>query len=420
MFALVAPTGYAMKSLSEDAMSDVVGQALYRIEDTQGVAQPDGTSMDFTKLTLGLRIEQNVNIEEIALGKYYRPNAGYDADPTDAYQQTDLIYHPAVSGVANIEYTTGKHYTYDPTNRWNCSVIRCGGLEKNDTNQQEHTTFAVSSLMYATQFEGLDGIGNFKEFTTFQSGFDPENKRSQYDVILRDVTMGYVNDETGELVDMVAEKPYIEMAYYTDPDTSVRSLQGFRFGFEKQNGVMGNAIDIFSGVIIPNAKISADIQLLGLSIGAAKLNIEVDISGVRTPGYVNPVLSKVNDCSGLACSFLGELITGGDIRTPAGLAIASPEAQAFPLQSINLVDATDFFFSVQKKAIQFPDNPSGAKPKVALPGFWINMGGDQGLQVDNQAPHHPDNYFPGHPNHEKYGIQPGFGGLNNNQRNGYY
>ena len=62
------------------------GQALFRWDETNGVAQPDGTSLDFTKLTLGLKIEQNVTIDKISAGRFYRPGGGSDAFATGASQ----------------------------------------------------------------------------------------------------------------------------------------------------------------------------------------------------------------------------------------------------------------------------------------------------------------------------------------------
>lgn len=392
---------FAMQSLDDELLADYTGQALYRLEDTNNVLQPDGSTMDFTKLTLGLKIEQNINIEAIRLGKYYRPNAT-DARLGVANSQVDI----GAGMGADIE---GRNFTYDTQNRWNCSVIKCGGIDG---------TYAVSGLMYSAVFTDVSLFGH-KDFVTFQSGFDPENVRGQYDVILRDATMGYVNDLTGEIVDMVAERPYIEMAYKTipnpdNPAEQIRTVQGFRFGFEKQNGVMGNAIDVFSGFLKPKAEITATI--IGLDLN---LKIEPNITGVRTPGYIHPNNSTyIEDCGGalsIACGLL-------NLESPEGLAGTAKEGQAFPLQSINLVNATDFFFAVQKSAIQYPNNPSGSTPAHALPGFWINMGGDDGLQVDNQAPHHPDNYFPGNPLHLKYNGSANNSGVPgpNNIVNGYY
>jgi len=381
--------------ISDDELDGHYGQALFRLDETTGVAQPDGTSLDFTKLTLGLKIEQNVTIDRVVAGRFYRPDGGSDAFDVGNTQSC----------------ISEKICYYDQLNPWNCSNGTCGGLEG---------TYNVAALLYGAVFDDLSGFDH-KEFHDFQSGFDPTNERGNVDVILRDVTLGYVNDNTGELVDAVVENPYIELAYSNEQDghgNTIRSVEGFRFGFENQNGVMGNAIDVFSGFLVPHAVMKIDIVLdLGIlgeiQLPAADLNIDPWVGGVRTAGYIDPNKSIVNSCVGLACGFIGELAAGGNPAEPEGLALASPEAQVFPLQSINLVNAKGFFLAVQKKPVQWPDLPTGT-PEVALPGVWINMGGgNSGLQVSNTESWHPDNYFPGHPLDAVYLPS-------NNVKNGYY
>jgi len=375
-----------LTAIDDSELDSHYGQALFRIDETNGVAQPDGTSLDFTKLTLGLKIEQNVNIEHIKAGRFYRPDGG-----TSAYND----------GNTQSCSDDGKICYYDQLNPWNCSVETCGGLDG---------TYSVSGLLYGAVFDDLTGTDH-KEFSTFQSGFDPDNDRSNVDIILRDVTLGYVNDETGELFDMVVENPYIELAYSNEDD--IRSIEGFRFGFESQTGIMGNAIDAFTGFLIPHAELSVTLQIIGLNIGAAEINTDPWVGGVRTPGYIDPNKSVVNSCVGLACGFIGEAVAGGDPSTPEGLAGAAPDAQIFPLQSLKLVNAQGFFVAVQKRPVQYPDLPTGT-PEVALPGAWINMGGgNNGLQVSNTNAWHPDNYFPGHALNGTYIPE-------NNVKNGYY
>jgi hypothetical protein len=332
--------------ISDKELKGHHGQALFRLEDTNGVAQPDGTSLDFTKLTLGLKIEQNVTIDHIKAGRFYRPDGGTDAfangNPQSCFSEK-ICY-------------------YDQLNPWNCSAETCGGLDG---------TYSVSGLLYSTVFDDLSGFDH-KEFSTFQSGFDPTNERSQVDIILRDVTLGYVNDETGELFDAVVENPYIELAYSNEGDT--RSIEGFRFGFENQNGIMGNAIDAFTGFLVPHAILKIDVVLGPIQLPAADISTDPWVGGVRTGGYIDPNKSIVNSCVGLACGFIGTLAAGGDPSTPQGLAEAAPDAQIFPLQSIGLVNAKGFFIALQKKPVQYPDLATGT-PEVALPGAWINMGG---------------------------------------------
>lgn len=385
-------------SIADEELNEHYGQALYRIEETNGVAQPDGSALDFTKLTLGLKIEQNVNIDYVKAGRFYRPDGGSDAFGTGNAQScfSDKICY------------------YDQLNPWNCSNATCGGLETApDKDGEIHTTYQVSALLYGAVFDDLSGFDH-KPFSDFQSGFEMINSlsdRPDVDVILRDVTLGYVNDDTGELFDAVVENPYIELAYSSAD--GIRSVEGFRFGFENQNGVMGNAIDVFTGYLVPHAEMSVDIALGFLNIGAAKLNIDPWVGGVRTTGYIDPNKSIVNSCVGLACGFIGEAAAGGDPSNPDGLSKASPDSQIFPLQNVGLVNTKNFFLSVQKKPVQYPDLPTGT-PEVALPGVWINMGGgNNGLQVSNTTSWHPDNYFPGHALDNTYLPA-------NNTANGYY
>ena len=163
MFASV--TSFAeLTPISDDELNNHHGQALFRIEDTNGVAQPDGTSLDFTKLTLGLKIEQNVTIDSIKAGRFYRPDGGTSAFADGNTQSCES---------AKICY-------YDQLNPWNCSSEQCGGLDG---------TYSVSGLLYGKVFDDLSGFDH-KEFSTFQSGFDPSNERTDIDVILRDVTLG--------------------------------------------------------------------------------------------------------------------------------------------------------------------------------------------------------------------------------------
>jgi len=381
----------ALKPISDQELDQHHGQALFRLEETNGVAQPDGSSLDFTKLTLGLKIEQNVTIDKIIAGRYHRPNGRSDAF-ANGNQQSCL---------------SDKICYYDELNPWNCSNATCGGIEG---------TYNVAALLYGAVFDDLSGFDH-KEFSTFQSGFDPTNERAGVDAILRDMTLGFVDDNTGDLYSAVAERPYIELAYSNE--NGIRSVEGFRIGFENQNGVMGNAIDVFSGYLVPSARMSVDIVLGPINLGAAKLDIEPWVGGVRTAGYIDPNKSVVNSCIGLACGFIGELAAGGDPSNPDGLSKASPEAQVFPLQGLALSNSSAFTINVQKRPVQYPDLPSGATPEVALPGVWLNLGGDEGLQVSNERAWHPDNYFPGHP------LQSLDGSINryprdNNVKNGYF
>src|SRR5690554_4006846 len=62
----------ALQLMDEDELADTHGQALYEVTDSL-VEQPEGAALRMLRLTMGARIEINANVEELALGRYWRP-----------------------------------------------------------------------------------------------------------------------------------------------------------------------------------------------------------------------------------------------------------------------------------------------------------------------------------------------------------
>ena len=101
-------TSLSDRALSDQALGEVTGQALFKIEETTSTSQAD---ISFTKLTLGLEIAMNVNIDELVAGQYFRQGGntcmagqhGRFCDNTD----------PA-----------------DNFNKWNCLEDKCGGIDQ--------------------------------------------------------------------------------------------------------------------------------------------------------------------------------------------------------------------------------------------------------------------------------------------------
>src|SRR5690606_12051903 len=61
-----------MQPMDEDALADTYGQAIFEVTD-QVVNQDGGADLRMLRMTMGARIEINANIEELALGRYWRP-----------------------------------------------------------------------------------------------------------------------------------------------------------------------------------------------------------------------------------------------------------------------------------------------------------------------------------------------------------
>lgn len=409
-----------LRSMNDEALSRHSGQAIFKIDEydstVSGQTASDPGHIEFTRLTLGLRIELNQTIDRLTLGRYHRENGKDCHDGGRFCDNNESSF--AQAGFA----------------KWACSNSECGGITDDDGNNP----YAASALVYGDLL-GLSGIeklgaalggvlgigagaytngGDFNDSSIFPSGFE---RTTDADAQLRDVTMGRLienPDGTKTLEDFVIEKPFVEFAY--DGTGATKEVVGLRVGFGSQTGVMGNAIDVVTGFIQPVVSVTADI---GLGSSAA-FSFAPYLGGTRTPGYIAIENTKVDGCN--AGGILGG-IACGSVGTAEDIAHTSPQAQLFPLQNVGLNDSPTFWFSVQSRAITY-EADQGEDYKFiyeeAQPGLWINMGafalqagdgtivdfetkdGDgflinsldllssaSGFSANTSKPLHPDNYF---------------------------
>lgn len=196
----------AMQPMDEDELALTSGQALFEVQD-QLISQPISDPLRMVKLTIGARIEMNSNIEELTLGRYWRPEG---TNCTGGAGGNKICYNNVVPA------------GYNDNINWACTVKPCGsvGLSNSD--------YIYSSKTHSESGTFFDALG----------GFQPD---SGVDIKLRDVTMGRIVD--GVLEPLVQENPYLEFAFDKD------QLVGFRIGFEETHGYQGNIIDVISGYI---------------------------------------------------------------------------------------------------------------------------------------------------------------------------
>lgn len=411
-----------LSPLSDTEMSAHTGQALLRIDETAPLAgQAD---INFTRLTLGLKIEVNQTIDELVIGRYHR-------DPGTSCHEKGRFCD-----------NTGQQFK-----KWNCSVSECGGLTEDDYGGGDvRNPFSASAVVYGDILNlsvgeqlsavwgalvGGSGAYNggkaFTDSTIFPSGFE---YTTDTDIKLRDVSLGRVvhvdadgnrdiNGQYRKLEPFVIEKPFVEFAY--DTSSSVRKIAGLRIGFGSATGTQGNAIDVLSGFVKPVVSAKAEVSLLGIPI-RGNFNFAPYLGGVRTPGYIDPAKSHAGECngSGIICDKVG---------TAVDIAHASPQAQLFPLQNVALNDSPSFWFSFQNQEVQYKSDKvskGGEDYEItyekARPGAWINLGAlglnikgsdnvyreidfndksndlnllsqVSGFTANTTQPRHPDNYF---------------------------
>lgn len=397
-------------ALDDEALSLSTGQALVKIEE-ESHTQANGQVYDFNKITMGLKMELNANIDRISLGRYNRGN-GVNCDSHGAFCDNSSGTYKA----------------------WNCSVATCGGV-RNDGSGND--SLSVSPLIYGDLYAKAGIDYNILALTLdvlaknhysyshkfdssngekiFKSGF---NYTQDTDLALHDVTLGRIKDNadgTQTLENFVFEKPFFEFAY-----NQTGKIVGLRTGFGTADGVQGNAIDVFSGFVQP--VVTANVRT---AVGAVDFSFAPYLGGVRTPGYIHPTKTEiVRGCS-------GNFLVCPSVETPAKIAEASPQAQLFPLQALELKKSPTMWLSLQSEDVNYPDkvikriNSSGVEEEVrykyetAKAGVWFNLGalsvhadGSKvnitniaeytGLAVNTNKPLHPDNYFNAHPNNNKY------------------
>ncbi|CAM3781727.1 hypothetical protein [Parendozoicomonas haliclonae] len=231
----------ALTSLSDDELSETTGQAIIKLEQFDNVAQSSGDALNFTRLSVGAKIDINMNIESLKLGNYYRP------DPAAG------TCEPGSPGVCTAQYGNN-----DP---WACTTETCGGVDG---------TFKWPNL--------VNGNGDIS-FSDLPGGFE---KVPNWDVALRYLSMGY-KDKDGNLIPATLVNPYIDFAMDANGN-----LEGLRFGYGSASGVMGNMIDVITGNIRPGVDVLAK-GLLNISLGTQEINF----SGVRTPGYIQESIGVI-------------------------------------------------------------------------------------------------------------------------------
>lgn len=369
LIVMICPSAWAgMQPMDESEMSSTYGQAIFEVTD-QVVSQPGGADLSMLRLTIGARIEINANVEELSLGRYWRPEG------------TNCT---GGAGGDKVCYNNVLPVSYNDNINWACTAKPCGSVGLADEN------YKSSALTHDT--------GGEKSFFDFPGGYQPDGG---VDIKLRDVTMGQVRDKGNgqyELLPFIQENPYFEFAF--DETSGARKLVGFRIGSEESFGYQGNIIDVISGFIRPNITANVEVPVLG---GLGTIKLEAFLGGVRTIGWLDTKTLDLYSVDGLA----SVLITG-----PDALLDQSPHAQLFPVQSNYLEHSKAFFFSVGTRSIQW-SSVQGFSPDVTSPGFWLNMGGDGGLIAKTQEGDHPNNYFPGHPKNAIYGGNTNYGNIAN-------
>lgn len=407
---LSVPVSADLTSLSDDALSDealgqVTGQALFKIEEYNSSTQND---ISFTRMTLGLKIEMNVNIDEIAVGTYYR-QPGNTCDGT--FEGRFCL-------------NTAGAFT-----NWNCTESTCGGI----TNDHGNNPFSASAVVYgkllnltsaelqAATWGSITGdhyasSRPFTDSTIFPSGFE---RTEGTDIKLRHVSFGRVienPDGTETIEDFVIEKPYVEFVH--DDSSGIRKIAGLRVGFGNSNGTQGQAIDVISGFIQPVISATASATLIGLK-GSGDFTFAPYLGGVRTAGYIHPTKTIAGACS--PSGPIGGIVCG-KVESAELIAEASPQAQLFPLQNLVLKNSPNVWLSLQSKDINYEDDEKGPytyKYETAKAGAWFNLGalaiyeGNRKLGIteltaatgvtgNTNQPKHPDNYFSAHPNSNKF------------------
>jgi hypothetical protein len=396
-----------MVSMDDSELGNTAGQALFKLEENVSTTDSDIT---FNKLTLGLKIETNITIDEISLGTFYRQD-GNTCTEAGRFCTND----------------TGS-YTL-----WNCTVSECGGITADSDNDGE-SPFQAGALVYgdilglteaqkgdaawasAVNGDPYNNNVSFSDNSIFKSGFE---YTQDTDVHIRDLTMGrvIVDEITGQetLEDFIIEKPFIEFAYDNSAVASGGSSEivGARVGFGSATGTQGNVIDVLSGFVQPVVETSID----GGVLGNATFTFAPYLGGVRTPGYIDPVKSELVAPCTPGSDVVIDLICGS-VDTIEGIAEASPQAQIFPLQNITMDESPTFWISFQSQDVTYNSdtitNSDGTETEyvyeTAKAGVWINLGALQvqvdgtdvswenmesytGVLTDTSQPLHPDNYF---------------------------
>lgn len=345
----------AMQPMAEDELDATYGQAMFEVLDRMIGDQPGGGELRQVRLTIGARVELNANVEELALGRYWRPEG---TNCSGGAGGDKVCYNNIIPA------------GYNDNINWACTAKPCGSVGLSEDN------YHYSDLSH--------GSNGYDDFFSAPGGYQPD---SGIDIKLRDVTMGRIIN--GQMEPMVQENPYLEFAF--DETSAGRKLVGFRVGFEETHGYQGNIIDVISGFIRPT--IAVDATLFAF-LGVGTIDLESSLGGVRTIGWLDAKTINLVNAGGLTPILIG---------SPDDLVDSAAHAQLVPMRSNYLNHTKGFFISVGTRSIQW-SNIFDFKPELTQPGFWLNLGGDHGLISTTQEHLHPVNYFPGHPLHNQYNV----------------
>lgn len=427
-------TALSDSALSDEALGQVTGQALFKIEETQS-SFAGQENISFTKMTLGLKIEMNAIIDELSLGRFYREDGDF----------------------ATCDYA-GRFCTNDRVgvnfNAWRCNEGGanggCGGL----TFDGEGNPFSASAMVYG-DFIGLDAgekisatlgavgdehyissllfTGDPKSLEIFPSGFE---YTTDTDIKLRNLTFGRIIDNNGTetIEDFIIQKPFVEFAHedVMINGAEVRKIAGLRIGFGSSTGTQGQSIDVISGFIRP--VIDVKVQAIADFVGTANFTFAPYLGGIRTAGYIDPDPSRTLVAPCVQGGLLGSTVCG-KVEDAASISKASPQAQLFPLQNLVLSDSPNVWISMQNKEIKYESDIKQVNGdtikydyETAKAGFWFNLGAlgvtrnNQNVLIPDpegggrytkeslsdftaltgvfgatQRPLHPDNYFSANP-----------------------
>lgn len=336
--AVLPYSSSALESLSDEELADTSGQAAFAFNEFNNVAQSDGSKLDFTRLTIGGVLEMNANIDRVTLGRYNREALGAGWECTNNGD--------GGCGGELQDYRTGD--TYGPG----------ADIDLRDLSSGTHYTEDV-------------------------------------DVQLRNLSMGQVltdSDGNQYLVPMIAEDPFIELAWETI--NGKRELVGLRLGQKNTVGIMGNTIDVITGNIRPLVALRAESGIGSLI--SATASVLIDFSGNRTPGYVED--AKVLEVQSGEDAILGII----DVRETLQDELDNQTiVQLRPNEMILIDNAQDYFINISGRQITYPSLSPGQENITIAPGFGINMVFNeetgQGARAFTEFFQNPNNSFEGNP-----------------------
>ena len=68
---------HAMQAMNESELAATYGQAIFEVSENI-VQQENGSELNMLRITMGAHIEINANVDELALGRYWRPEGTKD------------------------------------------------------------------------------------------------------------------------------------------------------------------------------------------------------------------------------------------------------------------------------------------------------------------------------------------------------